>query len=93
MNLGGGNMGRALNTGLLDKETAGDVEDYSRLGSFSEAIYLLGSRSLENSIKIIQARMAIVKNLMLVLVAIIIVAIYYSFFELNNLVASMQQGV
>ena len=93
MNLGGGNMGRALDTGLLDDETAGDVQDYSRLGSFSEAIYLLGSRSLEKGIKSIEARMAVVKNLLLVLVAGSIIWIYFSSFGLQTAIAdSMGKG-
>ena len=87
MNLGGGNMGRALDTGLLDDETSGDVQDYSRLGSFSEAIYILGSRSLEAGIKMIQERMSIVKNLLLVMVAGSIIWIYFSSFGLQTAIA------
>lgn len=92
MNLGAGNMGRALNTGLLDEETAGDVEDYSRLGSFSDAIYVLGSRSLEDGIKQIQARMAVVKNLLLVLVAGSIIWIYFASFGLQTAIADSMKG-
>ena len=87
MNLGGGNMGRALDTGLLDDETAGDVQDYSRLGSFSEAIYILGARSLEKGIKVIQERMSVVKNLLLVLVAGSIIWIYFASFGLQTEIA------
>lgn len=93
MSLGGGNMGRALDTGLLDDETAGDVQDYSRLGSFSDAIYILGSRSLERGIKIIQERMGVVKNLLLVAVAGSIIWIYFSSFGLQTAIAdSMGKG-
>ena len=92
MNLGAGNMGRALNTGLLDEETAGDVEDYSRLGSFSDAIYVLGSRSLEEGIKQIQARMGVVKNLLLVLVAGSIIWIYFASFGLQTAIADSMKG-
>lgn len=92
MNMGAGNMGRALNTGLLDDETAGDVEDYSRLGSFSDAIYILGSRSLEAGIKQIQGRMAVVKNLLLVLVAGSIIWIYFASFGLQTAIADSMKG-
>lgn len=92
MNMGAGNMGRALNTGLLDDETAGDVEDYSRLGSFSDAIYLLGSRSLEAGIKQIQGRMGVVKNLLLVLVAGSIIWIYFASFGLQTAIADSMKG-
>ena len=92
MNLGGGNMGRALNTGLLDEEVAGDVEDYSRLGSFSDAIYILGSRSLEQGIQQIQSRMGVIKNLLLVAVAGSIVWIYFASFGLQTAIADSMKG-
>ena len=92
MNLGGGNMGRALNTGLLDDEIAGDVEDYSRLGSFSDAIYILGSRSLEQGIVQIQARMGVIKNLLLVAVAGSIIWIYFASFGLQTAIADSMKG-
>lgn len=87
MSMGGGNMGRALDTGLLDDETSGDVQDYSRLGSFSEAIYVLGARSLEKGIEVIQQRMAVVKNLLLVLVAGSIIWIYFASFGLQTAIS------
>jgi toxin co-regulated pilus biosynthesis protein E len=85
-------MGRALNTGLLDDETAGDVEDYSRLGSFSDAIYVLGSRSLEAGIVQIQMRMGVIKNLLLVLVAGSIIWIYFASFGLQTAIADSMKG-
>lgn len=87
MSMGGGNMGRALDTGLLDDETAGDVQDYSRLGSFSDAIYILGARSLDKGIKIIEQRMGVVKNLLLVMVAGSIIWIYFASFGLQTEIA------
>lgn len=92
MNMGAGNMGRALNTGLLDDETAGDVEDFSKLGTFSEAIYLLGSRSLEAGIKQIQVRMGVIKNLLLILVAGSIIWIYFASFGLQTAIAESMKG-
>lgn len=93
MSLGGGNMGRALDTGLLDDETAGDVQDYSRLGSFSDAIYILGGRSLEKGIKAIQSRMGIIKNLLLILVAGSIIWIYFASFGLQTTVADRMNSM
>lgn len=90
MSRGGGNMGQALDTGLLDDETAGDVQDYSRLGSFSDAIYLLGSRSLINGVKQIEARMGFVNKFMLFLVAGSIMWIYAASFELQTAIADSQ---
>lgn len=83
MSLGGGNVGRALNTGLLDDETAGDVEDYSSTGNFSDAIYKIGAQSLEKGIKDIELRMAGVKNLLLIMVAGSIIWIYLASFGLQ----------
>jgi type II secretory pathway component PulF len=87
MSLGGANMGRALDTGMLDIETAGDVQDYSRLASFSEAIYLIGGRALEDGIKKIQARMGAIKYLLLFTVALSVVWIYFAAFALETSVA------
>jgi type II secretory pathway component PulF len=87
LRLGGANPGKALDTGLLDVETVGDVEDYGRLSSFPEAIKILGSRSIEKGVKSIEAKMAIVKNLMLVMVACSIVWIYFTSYGLQTTIA------
>lgn len=53
----GENHGAALNTGMLDSETAGDVEDYSKLQNFTEAIHTIGDDSLQRSVGRIQTVM------------------------------------
>lgn len=73
---GGLNQGVALNTGLLDRETAGEVEDYSRMRSFREAIEEMGHRTMEQSLERIQNSMGILKNLMLLVVAGTVLWIY-----------------
>lgn len=88
MRLGGSSSGRALNTGLLDSETAGDVEDYSQLGSFQDAIYLLGARSMKESVDKINMRMAVIRNLMLVMVAGSIIWIYSTVYGLQSSIAT-----
>lgn len=93
MKTGGGTPGEALDTGLLDNETAGDVQDYSRLGSFHDAIYLLGARSLVESVKKITVKMSILKNVLLVVVAVCIMWIYGTSYNLQTTIAeSMQQS-
>ena len=87
MRLGGSNPGKALDTGLLDDETAGDVQDYSRLGSFQDAIYLMGSRSLEKGVKSIEMKMGIIRNLMLFVVAACISWIYLTSYTLQSTIA------
>lgn len=84
---GGKNFGSHLDVGLLDEETAGDVIDYSELGKFEEAVYTIGEKNLEQSVEKIEIRMAMVKNLMLVLVGLTVGMIYYTSIELNGSVA------
>lgn len=73
---GGLNQGIALNTGLLDRETAGEVEDYSRMRSFREAIEEMGKRTMEESLERIQNNMGMLKNVMLIVVAGSVLWIY-----------------
>lgn len=84
---GGKNFGSHLDVGLLDEETAGDVIDYSELGKFEEAVYTIGEKNLEQSVEKIELRMAMIKNLMLVLVGLTVGMIYYTSIELNGSVA------
>lgn len=84
---GGKNFGAHLDVGLLDEETAGDVIDYSELGKFEEAVYTIGEKNLEQSVEKIELRMAMIKNLMLVLVGLTVGMIYYTSIELNGSVA------
>lgn len=90
MRLGGDNPGAAMDTGLLDQETAGDVQDYSRLGNFREAIYKLGSRALEAGVKQVEGRMAIIRNILLVCVVGVVGWIYMTTYLLNGNIASSQ---
>jgi type II secretory pathway component PulF len=92
MKLGGSNPGKALETGLLDQETAGDVQDYSRLGSFQDAIYLLGSRSLEKGIKSIEMKMGIIRNIMLFGVAASIGWVYLTSYGLQSNIATQMSS-
>jgi type II secretory pathway component PulF len=88
MRLGGASNGRALNTGLLDAETAGDVEDYSQLGDFQDAIYLLGARAMKESVDKINMRMSVVRNIMLIVVAGSIIWIYSTVYGLQSAIAT-----
>lgn len=84
---GGKNFGQHLNVGLLDEETAGDVVDYSELGKFEEAIYSIGEKNLERSVGLIQLKMGIARNLMIVIVGVTVGLIYWTNIELNSTVA------
>lgn len=84
---GGKNFGVALDVGLMDEETAGDIIDYSDLGKFEKAIHSIGEQSIEKSIKKIEAQMSVAKNLMLFVVAGIVGWIYFTTYNLNTIVA------
>lgn len=84
---GGKNFGKHLDVGLMDEETAGDVIDYSELGSFESAIYKIGEDNLKESVEKINSRMSLLRNLMIGLVGIIVMVIYYTTIELNTSVA------
>lgn len=93
MSLGGGNMGRALDTGLLDDETAGDVQDYSDLGSFTDTVYMLGARAVENGVKLIKSRMAVVQVILLVFVTGAILWIYGASYALQGAIVDAQNAI
>ena len=88
MKSGSLNPGKALDTGLLTDEEAGDVEDYSTLGNFEDAILKIGSRSLEKSIKDIQQKMDILRNLLLFVVAFSIGWVYMTSYGLQTEIAN-----
>lgn len=93
MRAGGENPGKALDTGLLDPEVAGDIQDYSRLGSFQDAIYRIGQRSLEDGVKSIQMKMDVLKNVLLFAVAGSIVWIYLTSYGLQTTIANQVNGM
>lgn len=87
---GGQNFGQHLNVGLLDDETSGDVIDYSELGKFEEAVYSIGEKNLERSVDLISIKMAVARNLMLIVVGLTVGLIYWTNIELNGTVADSQ---
>ena len=71
----GENVGQALANsgyGFPDPEIIGDLEVYSRLKGFNEALSILGSRWLKEGVKRIQSRMKVVFGVCLLLVASIV---------------------
>lgn len=93
LKIGGSNYGDAMDTGLFDEETAGDIIDYARLSSFEKAIYTIGERMVSLGVERTNEKMAVAKNLMLFLVAGSVFWIYYTSYSLQTLIAEkMQQG-
>lgn len=61
----GTDYGKALDTGLLENEIAGDIQDYSQLSSFENAVYRIGEASLIESVRVIEVKMNVVKYIMM----------------------------
>ena len=90
---GGSNYGDALDTGLFDEETAGDIIDYARLSSFETAIYTIGERMIVLGVERTNERMGVAKNLMLFLVAGTVFWIYFTSYSLQTVISEkIQQG-
>lgn len=68
--------GRAIDTGLLHKETVGDIEDYADAGAFDSAIGAMGRDAIEDSIERIKGASAVITALCLVAVAGTLVLVY-----------------
>ena len=84
--------GRAMNTGLLDSETAGDIEDYSQLANFEQAMGTMGKKMVTSSVTQISDRMAVLRNIFLFIIAGMMVWIYSSTYALQTAVAESQQS-
>lgn len=84
---GTSNFGAALNTGMLDEEVAGDVEDYSKLSSFENAMYSIGEKTITESVIKIATKMEVAKNILLVLVATSVGWIYSTSYGLQTVIA------
>ena len=89
----GDNPGQALDTGLMDRDMAGDIEDYTELRSFQDAIYTIGQRSLEEGVKSVQVKMDVLKNILLFAVAGSIAWIYLTSYGLQTKIASQANQV
>jgi type II secretory pathway component PulF len=69
LRVSGSDYGKALNTGMIEEEAAGDIEDYSKLSSFEKAIYIIGEKTMEKTILNVQIKMGVIKNVVLAMVA------------------------
>lgn len=91
LRIGGANYGEALDTGLFDEDTAGDIIDYAKLSSFENAIYVIGEKMVEEGVTKTNERMAVIKNLMLFLVAGTVFWIYFTSYDLQSTIAERMQ--
>lgn len=92
LRIGGSNYGEAMDTGLFDIDTTGDIIDYARLSSFEHAIYAIGERMVELGVEKTNERMSVAKNLMLFLVAGTVFWIYFTSYDLQSVIAEKVQS-
>ena len=84
--------GKAMNTGMLDNETAGDIEDYAQLSNFEQAMTNMGKKMVTESVIKIGDKMAVLRNLFLFIIAAFMVWIYASTYALQTKIAENQQS-
>lgn len=87
LRVAGSDYGKALDTGLLDKEVAGDLQDYAKLSSFEKAVYGIGQKTLETTVKSIDGKMSALRYLMMVGAAGMILWIFGTSYLLQQEVA------
>lgn len=68
--------GRALNTGLLNREVMGLIEDYAKAGTFDEALAHVGHDVVEEAMEALERASGRVLTITIVLVAALIVIAY-----------------
>jgi len=73
----GRSAGRAVDTGLLDPDTVGLIEDYSRAGSFDQAIVAMGETAIKHGIRRIDRTGSAIRIVMLVVVVFLILLLYF----------------
>jgi toxin co-regulated pilus biosynthesis protein E len=87
LRVSGSDYGKALDTGLLDDETAGDIQDYARLSTFEKAVYSIGEKTLVKTVKSIEAKMGVIRYLMMFMAAGMIMWIFGTAYLLQQEIA------
>lgn len=86
---GGLRPSESMQTGFLPKETMNDVVDYGGASNFEHVIGLIGERSIERGTKSIELGAAILRTILMFIVAGVLFAVVMSTFELNNQITVM----
>jgi len=68
--------GRAFNTGFVDRETCGDLEDYSNAGGLEKALHQIGKDTIEDAVEKIAKATRTLNGIMILAVAACIALIY-----------------
>lgn len=80
----GTQIGDAMNSGFLDRDTGIDVSIYGKVANLQEALDSIGSDAIENGIEKIKGVAGLLKNLVLFGVASYIGWVYYAFYTLTQ---------
>lgn len=83
--------GNALNSDFLDKETGISIEIYSELSDLQGSMEEIGKDSIENALANITTAMDLLKNLIMLGVAIYIGWVYYAFYMLTRSIGASAQ--
>jgi len=90
---GENNMGRVMNTGLLDDDLSGDLEDFADIdaATFNKVVRESGDEVLEDSVQKISALAARMKVMMMIMVALGIASMYGTVYLLMAQIGVAQQ--
>ncbi len=72
----GRSAGRAIDTGLLDENTCGDLDDYSRAGSLDQAIVAMGEDAIEDGVETINAVGARARGIAFIVMMVLILTLW-----------------
>ena len=87
LRVAGSDYGKVMDTGLLDDETAEDIQDYAKLSTFEKAVYGIGEKTLRKSIIKINVKMSIARYLMMFAVAALIMWVLGTSYLLQQTIA------
>ena len=87
LRVAGSDYGKVMDTGLLDAETAGDIQDYSKLSTFEKAVYGIGEKTLKRSVEKINIKMSIARYVMMFVVAAMVLWVMATSYLLQQAVA------
>lgn len=86
-------VGEMIDTGLLDAETAGDIEDFANAGGFAEAIRMVGENVVADTLIALKIVAAIAMGLIMVLIGVMLLWTWIAMgFVVLTLSEAMQSG-
>ncbi len=90
--LAGESAGRAFNTGMVDKETCGDLEDYSSAGGLEKALHQIGKDTIEDAVDKIAKASRVLNGVLILAVTAAIGLVYGGIMMLSLSIAHSLGG-